>query len=173
MEKIVPRYIEFVTEANRSWQDKGEYYKAGAGIMPICETTGRVLLFLRKYIPGDDNSGRWATAGGLMKDDEIKMNVDVGSRECALREFKEETGQKDPFTRLISSYVYKSSDGSFRYYNFIGIVTEEFKPKLNEEHDEYKWFSTDDLKLVPRELFHFGLKLLFANDQKTIEGYTK
>jgi 8-oxo-dGTP pyrophosphatase MutT (NUDIX family) len=173
MEKIVPRYIEFVTEANKSWQEKGEYYKAGAGILPICEATGRMLLFLRTPKAGDEDSGRWATAGGMMDENELKMNVDVGSRECALREFKEETGQKDPFDRLMASYVYKSPDGSFNYYNFVGLVPEEFEPKLNEEHSEYKWFSLGDLKLVPRELFHFGLKLLFANDQKMIMEYAK
>ena len=172
MEKIVPRYIEFLKEGQDTWQEKGEYYKAGAGILPICETTGRMLLFLREYKAGDDDSGKWATAGGMMKDDELKMSADVGSREAALREFKEETGEKDPFSRLISSYVYKSPDGSFTYYNFIGIVPEEFTPKLNSEHDEFKWFSANDLKLVPRELFHFGIKLLFANDQATILKYS-
>ena len=171
--RFVPRYSEFVFEGQDTWQEKGEYYKAGAGILPICEFTGRMLLCLRKYKAGDDDSGKWSLAGGMMDEKELKMSADVGSREAALREFKEETGQKDPFTRLISSYVYKSPDGSFAYYNFIGIVPEEFEPKLNEEHEDYKWFSTADLKLVPRELFHFGIKLFFANDEKTILEYAK
>lgn len=173
MERIVPRYIEFIREGKDTWQEPGEYYKAAAGILAICEATGRVLLCLRKYAPGDEDSGKWATPGGMFDKKEYEVNADVGSREVALREFGEETGKKDPFTRLISSYVYTSPDGSFKYYNFIGIVPEEFEPKLNEEHEDSKWFSMSDLKLVPRELFHFGLKLLFAKDQDTIMKYAK
>jgi 8-oxo-dGTP pyrophosphatase MutT (NUDIX family) len=171
METIVPRYIQFITEAQKTWQEPGNYYKAGAGILPICETTGRMLLFMRTPVPGDEDTGKWATAGGMMSDKELKMGEGAGSREAALREFKEETGQDDPFTRLVSSYVYKSPDGGFQYYNFIGIVPDEFEPKLNKEHSEFKWFSLSDLKLVPRNLFHFGLKLMFKNDQSTIMKY--
>ena len=183
MESIVPRYVKFLVEGHKAqdddderkdtWQEPGEHYKAGAGIMPICKDTGRVLLFLRKPVPGDPDSGRWATAGGMMNDDELETNIELGSRDAALREFKEETGENDPFSRLIASYVYESDDGSFKYYNFIGIVDEEFEPKLNSEHTEYRWFSLGDLKLVPRELFHFGLKLLFANDEGTIMEYAR
>ena len=173
MQKIVPRFIEFLKEGQDTWQEKGEYYKAGAGIMPICSATGRALLFLRTFKAGDRDSGKWATAGGMMDEKELEMNVDMGSREAALREFKEETGKKDPFERLVSTYVYEAPDGSFKYYNFIGIVDAEFQPKLNSEHDDCKWFSLADLKLVPRENFHFGLKMLFAKDEKLISEYAK
>ena len=173
MENIVPRFIQFITEGKDTWQTKGEYYKAAAGILAICSTTGRVLLMLRKYKPGDEDSGKWALPGGMMNDKELDMNVNVGSREAALREFREETGQDEPFDKLISSFVYKSPEGSFDYYNFIGIVPEEFKPNLNEEHDDYKWFTQADLKIIPRSMFHFGVKLLFANDESVIKEYVK
>lgn len=182
METIVPRYIQFLTENKETWQKPGEYYKAGAGILAICETTGRALLFLRaqakaqapqEQVKKDEDANKWATAGGMLDEKELKMNEDVGSRDAALREFKEETGQDNPFTRLIASYVYKSPDGGFKYYNFIGVVPEEFQPKLNEEHSDAKWFSVSDLKLQPKESFHFGLKLLFDNDQKTIMQYMR
>lgn len=163
----------YVKENKETWQEKGEYYKAAAGILAICETTGRMLLCLRKPEEGDRDSNVWATPGGMLNDKELKENVEIGSREGALREFKEEIGEKDPFSRLMSSYVHMSADGSFKYYNFIGIVPEEFEPKLNHEHTDAKWFSVADLKLIPRDRFHFGLKLLFANDQKTITEYAR
>ena len=172
MEQFVPNYRQHIYE-DKSYQEKGEHYKAAAGILPICEITGRLLLFMRVYKEGDDESGKWDVAGGSMNDNELKVNVKVGSREAALREFKEETGQSDPFSRLIESYVYTSPDGGFNYYNYIGIVPEEFEPKLNEEHNDAKWFSLEDLKLIPRNQFHFGVKLLFANDQDTIMKYAK
>lgn len=173
MQKIVPRFIEYIVEADKTWQERGEYYKAAAGILPICTTTGRLLLFLRKFVEGDPDSGKWSLAGGMMNEKELEMNVNVGSRECALREFTEETGSTDVFDRIMASYVYASPDSSFHYYNFIGLVTEEFEPKLNEEHTDCKWFSVADLKLIPRDEFHFGVKLLFANDENNIKKYTK
>ena len=197
MEKIVPTFIEFLSEkqeqqsqsqsqmekdkeinGHKSWQEPGEYYKAAAGILPICIATGRVLLFLRTPKDGDEDSNKWALAGGMMKDEELKGNPKIGSRDAALREFKEETGmttegKNSVFTDLIASYVYSSPNGSFNYYNFIGVTPEEFEPTLNKEHTDYKWFTLTDLKAIPRDRFHFGIKLLFANDENTIQEYAK
>lgn len=171
MEKIVPTFMGYLFESKLTWQNRGEYYKAGAGILAICDYTKRALLVLRKPAQDDPDADKWSTIGGMLDDAELRMDAKVGSREAALREFKEETGQDAPFTRLISSYEYESPDGGFTYYNFIGIVPEEFDPKLNDENVDYKWFSMSDLRAMPRDMFHFGVKLLFANAKDVILEY--
>jgi hypothetical protein len=57
------------------------------------------------------------------------------------------------------------SKNSFRYYNFLAIIDEEFEPQLNWETQGYKWISLDNL---PSPL-HFGLQWLILQDKDKIQ----
>lgn len=177
MNRIVPTFVQFILESGSyTWQRPGEHFKAGAGILTISEAPGTILLVLRAPNSGDPDAEKWSIVGGMMNEEEMDVNADKGSRDAAIREYKEETGQADPFTKLIKSYEYRNPEGSFVYYNYIGLVADEFEPKLNKENSEYRWFSLADLKAMPRDEFHFGVKLLFAYDEKygkVIKEYAK
>jgi hypothetical protein len=55
---------------------------------------------------------------------------------------------------------------SFRYYNFLAIVDEEFTPQLNWETKEFTWTELDNFP----EPLHFGLKWLLSQDYDKLSG---
>lgn len=78
-------------------------------------------------------------------------------------EFNEET-EYDNDIQLIPSYVYR--DGLFAYYNFIGILDDDFVHELNWETTDYLWLSID--KLCDLDNKHFGLTELL-NDKDSMD----
>jgi hypothetical protein len=59
------------------------------------------------------------------------------------------------------------ASGSFRYYNFLAIVEDEFVPSLGWEADDFRWCTFGEW---PSPL-HFGMVSLFNDPQsvKTIK----
>ncbi len=96
----------------------------------------------------------WSVIGGSLEPGE---RSEVG----ALREAREEVGFSGE-TVLVPSLVYVKQN-SFRYYNFIGLVDREFRPELNQEHVDARWFYPDR----PPSPLHQGTALLLyrARDQ--------
>ena len=135
----------------------------GAGILPICGSTGRILIALRSEdVMEPGTYGIWG--GKIDLDDEFdegdEFDNDIES--AALREFNEETGYTNHID-LHQAYIYK--DGKFEYHNFIGILSNEFEPILNWESESYSWLTLDELlRLEPK---HFGLAKLL-NDQQSM-----
>ena len=131
----------------------------GAGLLPVCSSTGRILLGLRsKYVNEPET---WAGFGGKL--DDMETN---DPQEAAKQEFMEETGY-DGDINLITSYVFRTQDKRFTYHNFIGVLEHEFEPRLNWETDSSKWVTFEEMmKISPK---HFGLKELLKNDIQTIE----
>lgn len=121
------------------------------GVLPFCISTGRFLIALRSDIVMEPNTyGVW---GGKIdfEDGESEDNIE----EVVKREFREESGYNGNIN-LIPSHIYK--DNKFKYYNFIGLIDKEFKPKLNWETEEYEWVTLNELyELEPK---HFGLEEL-------------
>jgi 8-oxo-dGTP pyrophosphatase MutT (NUDIX family) len=147
-------------------KDTKEATRIAAGILPICKETGRILLC--KRADNVDNPGVWAGIGGGLESKKGESEENI--IEVAKREFIEETTFKGYYS-IIPSYIYITSNGGFKYYNFIGLFDHEFEPKLNEEHTEYKWFSLSDAEELPNEEIHFGIRLLFLNDPDIIKKY--
>jgi 8-oxo-dGTP pyrophosphatase MutT (NUDIX family) len=165
-----------------------EYWgSAGAGIIPLARSTGRFLIPLRSWQVMEPHT--YGTIGGKLDridmDDEYDPDdegyVDSESEpdserssasgseyeepeDAAVREFYEETGYDGPVD-LFALYVF--SDGNFRYYNFLGVIEDEFDPDTNWETDEWVWVRFDELlKLRPK---HFGLEsLLNDNDSRMV-----
>ncbi len=132
---------------------------AGAGVLPLCIKTGRFLLPFRSgYVQEPHTWGVW---GGKIDDGEEP-------REAVKREVEEEMGYN---IAIKYELIYTYSHGSFKYYNFIGIVTQEFDPELNWETDKFKWVTWDELqKIKPK---HFGLEALLKNGENKILQYIK
>lgn len=145
-----------------------ESEKLAAGMLPICKSTGRILLVKRS--DKVSNPGTWAGIGGGIEEKygETEENV----IDIVKREFFEETGCKE-FYNLIPSYIYITSNGGFKYYNFIGIFENEFEPELNQENTEYRWFSLDEVQSLSNDDIHFGIRLLFLNDPDIIKKYAR
>jgi len=125
----------------------------GAGILLVAQDTGKLLLVLRSgYV---NEPGTWGVPGGKIDDEDESPSV------AANREAEEELGYSGPID-LVPAHVFKS--GKFRFYNFIGVVPNEFKPTLDWENDDVGWFSINDL---PSPL-HFGIQSLLTNSENQI-----
>ena len=99
--------------------DSGENFwgNAGAGVLPICEKTGKILVTLRSSEVNEPHT--WGILGGKLEDGETP-------EEGANREMVEESGEEAH--ELIPAFVFKSKGGGFSYHNFIGLCKEEFEP---------------------------------------------
>lgn len=136
------------SETGRFWGN------AGAGIMPLAQSTGRVLLTLRSEYVNEPHT--WGIAGGAIDSGE-------NPRRAAKRELQEELGYGGP-VRMVAGYIFKAED--FQYHNFVGVVPEEFDANLNWESQDYEWFSLDEL---PSPL-HFGVSAFLSNSEKLIRN---
>lgn len=107
--------------------------RAAAGVLLIAESTGRVLLCLRRA------DGTWATPGGHLEPGERPL-------QGALRELGEETGYRGPVQLERGLRL-----GS--YHLFIGRIPREFRPVLDHEHYRAVWARPQ----APPEPLHPGL----------------
>lgn len=127
----------------------------GAGILPIAKS-GKMLVGLRSKEVSYPHT--WAPFGGKAETKDMKKE--------ALREFREETGYKGDL-ELFPAHVYE--DESHKFHNFIGLVDEEFTPRLDHETDKAKWVTYKELKqLSPK---HYGLVALLKNSDDIIKSY--
>jgi hypothetical protein len=70
---------------------------------------------------------------------------------------------------LIPAHVFVSPRGTFKYYNFIGVVEDEFDSELGDgENTDLKWLTLDELKHLGNK--HFGLRSLVANSSDLLEN---
>lgn len=134
----------------------------GAGILPICRTTGRLLVAYRSEYVNEPHT--WGIVGGKLDDGEKDVE------DAAKRELQEELGYDGKF-ELVPAYVFKSKGGGFEYHNFIGIVEEEFEPTFDWETEKAEWMTLDQLmKLKPK---HFGLETLIKESGDIIKKYAR
>jgi len=135
-------------EHRKALSDTGFWGKKGAGCIILCRVTKRFLLPLRSSYVLEPNT--WGVWGGAIDSDEDPQI-------SAKRELTEEAGYSGEVEMMPLSIFQKDS---FRYYNFLAIVDEEFTPQLNWETKEFTWTELDNL---PQPL-HFGLKWLMSQD---------
>jgi len=129
----------------------------GAGVLPIAEDTGRLLIAHRStHVNEPGTYGVWGGA------------IDPGEdpKEAARRELSEEAAYRGRI-KLIPAHVYTSPGGDFKYHNFIGIVESEFDPRLDWETQGYKWVTYIEL-LDMRNRLHFGLEELIDRSSAKI-----
>ncbi len=138
-EKEINYVKYFIDEGRLYWGD------AGAGVIPYCEATRRFLVARRsKHVMNGLSIG---ILGGKIdyknfnkvKDEELKKQI---IKDTLNKELWEEAR----FNGDISYYPLKVfKDGNFSFYNFLGVVKEEFEPILNYENDEYYWVTLEQL----------------------------
>jgi 8-oxo-dGTP pyrophosphatase MutT (NUDIX family) len=121
----------------------GDFFgSAGAGCLPWCTSTGRLLVSFRSQFVNEPHT--WGVWGGAMRSGENPKQV-------ALREFREETGYRGEVTL---EQVFEFKKGDFVYTTFLAAVPEEFEPVLDWENEDFKW-------VLPGEWpspLHYGLE---------------
>lgn len=130
---------------------------AGAGGLFYALDTGRVLVQKRSQYVNEPNT--WGVWGG-------KIDGDENPKSALQRELKEETGYSGPYD-LKPVYTFK--EGAFRYYNFLILVPEEFKPRHSWESSDHVWTEIDGL---PKPL-HFGLEAALPHFKRAVANHQK
>ena len=132
----------------------------GAGILPICYNTGRVLLCKR----GEHQSHplEWATWGGGFEKDQDKTPKD-----CAKREFWEETRCKLDY-KISNKPIEIVDKNHFKYYIYAGLFKQEWIPDIETEKEAsgWGWFDLDNL---PENMMD-DLAAFFENDMRIVEN---
>lgn len=145
-------------------------YNWGAGIMPICKKTGKILLQKRGAKIVYPN--QWCTFGGKGEEGE-------SHEQAARREFKEESGYKGRISNLKLIDTHRRP--SFTFYNYICLVSDEFKvTTINKVTDanhvevsDAQWCDFKEKKWGLKGQLHFGLKRLMNSKKKEIEKYIR
>lgn len=135
---------------------------AGAGILPICKSTGKILVAYRSEFVNEPHT--YGVIGGKLDDPNEKPE------DAAKRELHEELGYNGHF-EIVPAYVFEAPNHTFVYHNFLGIVDEEFEAEVDWETEYAEWITLDELvKLKPK---HFGLEALLKNSIDLIKKYAK
>lgn len=142
------KYHQAQGKDERFWGDRG------AGILLISRDSGKILLVLRSSLVNEP--GTWGMPGGKIDSPE------ESPMSAAKREAEEELGYKGPI-EMKPAHVFKA--GSFQFFNFIGIVPNDFEPTLDWENDDFGWY---ELSNLPSPL-HFGVVSLLKNSKSDIE----
>jgi len=137
----------------------------GGGIMPICTTTGNILLGRRSDRVSE--SGTWSIWGGRLDIPTANEINPINIKNKVIEVFEDMT-KYNKFEDIIPSYVYETKENNFKWFNFLGLVDEEFEPMNDWRVIEYKWMTMDEIRSLGRDALHFGLQLLFDNDSDTI-----
>lgn len=105
------------------------------GIWLYSKSTNRYLYLLRN---DPKHPGAWGLPGGKVESKESLL--DAIQREC-----QEELGSYPDVVKLIPIEHFTSADNRFVYHTFFGVLEEEFKPKLNNEHVGYAWIKSGEI----------------------------
>ena len=120
-------------DENGYWTGDG----GASGVLAVCPATQRICLAWRSEKVHEGSC--WGTIGGAVKKGHTP-------EENARLELLEETGYKGTL-KLIPAYIFQ--DGDFRYYDFIGVVPEEFSLNPGKKHewetDFIQWVTLDEL----------------------------
>ena len=100
---------------------------------------GKILIAKRNLAPGIN---KWALPGGFVESNETPEIA-------CLRELEEETGLKGKIKRLIGVYIHKSREyGSLLIIGYEVSISKVFL-SLNSELKDAKFFSKENLPVVP------------------------
>lgn len=129
-----------------------------AGTIFIANDTKRIL-FLKRSKDEDSEQEQWEITIGGKKDED-----DIDATQTRDREAFEEIGEVDNIieTKLIEIFMDTGDDHkSFKYYTYVKIIKNEFKPKLSHEHTAFKWVHVLNEEIP--EPKHFAVDNLIKN----------
>jgi 8-oxo-dGTP pyrophosphatase MutT (NUDIX family) len=137
----------------------GFFGAQAAGCIFVAKSTGRILLSHRSMYVLEP--GEWGVWGGA-------INSGEDPQAAVRREVREEAGYHGHF-ELVPLYVFKKN--TFRYFNFMVEVDDEFEPELDWETQGYVWCEWSQW---PRPM-HFGLAALLSDPEsvKRIQAVIK
>ena len=120
-----------------------------AGITLLSIRTGRLLALKRStYYPDCPTNGQWCNAGGGRDDN------DSSPLHTALRETGEEITNFDPNILIGEprlAFIFAPIGGT-RFFNHIGLIEDEFTPKLDlTENTDARWVKPDEW---PHQIHH-------------------
>ena len=131
----------------------------GAGVFPVALNTGRFLLNLRSSEVS--NPLTFASWGGHIDED------DAGPEQAALRELEEEAGYVEGI-ELIEAHTSVSDE--FVYFNFLGLVDDEFTPELSWESEDFQWVTYSELVSLKSEL-HPKFRIFVAESRDLLQQF--
>jgi 8-oxo-dGTP pyrophosphatase MutT (NUDIX family) len=102
------------------------------GVWFYATDTQRYLYLLRN---DSRHPGTWGLPGGKIDSGETLL-------EAMHRECEEELGFMPEYVRLVPLEKFTSSDGRFAYHTFFCSVSQEFRPRLNDEHIGWAWIDS-------------------------------
>ena len=109
-------------------------FPAYAGVM--VKFGNKVLLCKRTL--GASLPGYWSVPAGY-----VEPHEDI--KECASREFSEETQVELDFKRIKFLAAYPAADGRGVFYDYLFESDIELVPTLDEEHSEWGYFGIDEI----------------------------
>jgi len=133
--------------------------KIAAGIIPIHPQSGKIMMIQRGVDQSHPNT--WSFFGGKFEEEDGNPKV------TAKREFAEESGLDNIKYYISSKPLYVNNDTHSRFYNYLGVFTEQFTPDLEKENEaqDYGWFNLDEL---PHNM-HEGAVELFKEKMDKIK----
>jgi len=137
-----------------------------AGVLPICEKTGRILIVKRSGNITFPNS--WCNLGGGGDDGE-------SPKQNAMREFREESLFRGAITLKKDNVT---TNKNVHYHNFFGFVKNEFTPKVNVktidgevEISDFEWVTFVELyKRLKKNKFQPDFKKYLTTQKKVIHN---
>lgn len=126
---------------------KADIISCSGGLF-YCIDTKRFLLLHRT----NPRTPVWGLVGGTGTQGETPWNT-------LQREIEEEIGPLPEIKKTIPLETFVSNDEKFLFHTYLLVVSKEFIPQLNEEHDGYAWVS---FTKWPKPL-HNGLKNTLQN----------
>jgi len=131
----------------------GQY---GAGLLIVRPSDGKILLTRRSRT--QSSPGYWDFAGGHVESGETEI-------QAAIREGREELGGL-PALKIDAEPVWWAPNPFFAFAIFqaqMDASGEGWKPVLNPEHDQYGWFSPEDLPMPSLPGVHAGVRYFFGS----------
>lgn len=129
----------------------GFWGRKGAGGLIYARSTKRFLLGYRSAYVQEPHT--WGVFGGA-------IDAREDPAQAVQREIAEEIGYSGPID-MSPLYLFRDAKSGFTYQNFLVMVPDEFKPRLNWEHAEAEWFPFGKW---PKPL-HFGVREILRNSQ--------
>jgi ADP-ribose pyrophosphatase YjhB (NUDIX family) len=120
-----------------------------SGALFYAKDTGRILLLQKS---NGKHRGSWSLVGGT---NEAGENAWRG----LIREMEEEIGFIPDILKSIPLETFVSNDNVFNFHTYLCVVSNEFIPKVSDEHSGWAWTTID---LTPKPL-HQGLRSSFSN----------
>lgn len=103
------------------------------GVLIKCTNTNKILLVLR-----NETQPTWSLISGSLEDGEKPL-------EALKREVSEELSINPEIIKYKKIGVQDIPEKNMKFHYYEGFTSDEFTPKLNDEHTDWGWFHKEKL----------------------------